>query len=844
MNAHKKLMNTTNPPRKKVERKFKPREKAPPPLRVHPLQRLGAFTVSAVMAFYPFAGYANPALPTGAEVIQGGVTIGENGQVMNIDQTTAAAIVNWQTFNIGLNNSVNITQPASTSTLLSRVMGGDVSDILGSLQANGHFYLVNPAGIYFGQNATIDTGALIASTLDITDEDFMAGRNIFSGVSDASIINEGVIRAHDFATLLAKIITNTGTIEVAGGTVALAARSTTLDFDSVGGSKITIDISGLTGGDVINTGYIETSGAANEITDGGAILIDADRVGQFGQVHADGAGAGHGGMIRFDADSVVALDSDSITTANAGANGDGGEVIAFSPGNALFRDGASIEAKGGSESGDGGYVDISGWEHAEVYGSVSVDAIKGEGGTFLIDPFNITIRTATAGGTILPDDGDPFLATADDSEVIISTLLGALDGGGNTVNITTADGGTQDGDITVVNNIDYVDAGGTTSATLNLNAADDIILGAQILDTGGDDTLNVGLFANATNGGGTEGGGTVQINNPIDIGGTLTANGSSTTIGADITAGGLITFTSAATAGASVTVDGLGVTFSDTLGIGTNVVVVDANGGTATFTGTVGGEGTLGVIANAVSFTTGNDIATLAADIESGGLTFADTDALTIGQAADTQTVTGINTNSTLVDITAPTGITVSQAIAAGTGAAVTLTADSMAINAAISSTGALLLQPSGTGRDIRIGTTPVPSTLDLTPTEVGSNRLTNGFSSITIGRANSTATMTISDNISIADDVVLQMGGAGGRITSLAVGQTFQTTTLNDTITIIAGSGSTDNFGVNAGYTIKTNDGVITINANDLVTSTTTGTINSGSADTIVGSVLSRNGG
>ena len=187
---------------------------------------------------------------------------------MNIDQTTAAAIINWQTFDIGLENSVIITQPADTSTLLSRILGGDISQILGNLQANGHFYLVNPAGVYFGQNATIDTGALIASTLDITDEDFMAGRNIFAGISEASIINDGVILAHDFASLLAKIVTNNGAIQAAGGTVALGARETTFEFDSVYGSRITIDLSGFTAGDAINTGYINTTGLANN--NGGA----------------------------------------------------------------------------------------------------------------------------------------------------------------------------------------------------------------------------------------------------------------------------------------------------------------------------------------------------------------------------------------------------------------------------------------------------------------------------------------------------------------------------------------------------------------------------------------------
>ena len=77
---------------------------------------------------------------------------------------------------------------------------------------------------------------------------------------------------------------------------------------------------------------------------------------------------------------MVALGSDSITTANAGSNGDGGDVIAYSPDTALFREGALVEAKGGSESGNGGFFDLSGKKYVEVAGDIDLSTTNGKNG--------------------------------------------------------------------------------------------------------------------------------------------------------------------------------------------------------------------------------------------------------------------------------------------------------------------------------------------------------------------------------------------------------------------------------------------------------------------------------
>ena len=65
--------------------------------------------------------------------------------------------------------------PSSGSFNLSRVTGGVGSEIFGTLSSNGNLMLLNPNGILFGANSKIDVGGLIATTANISNENFMAG---------------------------------------------------------------------------------------------------------------------------------------------------------------------------------------------------------------------------------------------------------------------------------------------------------------------------------------------------------------------------------------------------------------------------------------------------------------------------------------------------------------------------------------------------------------------------------------------------------------------------------------------------------------------------------------------
>ena len=107
--------------------------------------------------------------PNGPQVRHGQVNYSPGSQAQ-IQQLTDKAIVDWQSFSIGASESLRILQPGQLSVLLNRVTGGDPSLILGSLTANGQVFLINPGGILFGPNSSVNVGGLVASTLNITDQ--------------------------------------------------------------------------------------------------------------------------------------------------------------------------------------------------------------------------------------------------------------------------------------------------------------------------------------------------------------------------------------------------------------------------------------------------------------------------------------------------------------------------------------------------------------------------------------------------------------------------------------------------------------------------------------------------
>lgn len=168
--------------------------------------------------------------PLGSSVAAGSATVtGEGTASVTVNQSTDKAIVNWNTFDIGVGEATRFVQPGADSVTLNRVTGGlGTSTIDGALSANGNIFLINPDGILFGSESVVDVGGLVATTGDIADDDFMAGRYVFGspGAADASVVNAGTITAASggFAALVAPGVRNSGTISARLGQVGLPRR--------------------------------------------------------------------------------------------------------------------------------------------------------------------------------------------------------------------------------------------------------------------------------------------------------------------------------------------------------------------------------------------------------------------------------------------------------------------------------------------------------------------------------------------------------------------------------------------------------------------------------------------
>ena len=169
---------------------------------------------------------AQTALPTGGQVAAGQAVVSQSGSRMDIKQASQSAILNWQTFNIGSQAQVNFNQPNAAATALNRVLSSDPSQIYGSLTSNGRVFLLNPSGILFGVGSSVNVGGLVASTMSMSDSDFLAGLYTFNrNGATGSIVNQGSISAADssFVALLAPEIRNEGILTAKMGTIVLAA---------------------------------------------------------------------------------------------------------------------------------------------------------------------------------------------------------------------------------------------------------------------------------------------------------------------------------------------------------------------------------------------------------------------------------------------------------------------------------------------------------------------------------------------------------------------------------------------------------------------------------------------
>ncbi|WP_231949325.1 two-partner secretion domain-containing protein [Herminiimonas arsenitoxidans] len=505
---------------------------------------------------------ASPANPT---VVNGQVTFSQNGNVFTITNSPSA-IINWASFSINAGEMVRFLQQNSSSSVLNRITGQDPSRIMGALESNGRVFLINPNGIMFGAGSQVNVAGLVASTLAISNSDFLAGKNKFTaGDVAGAVSNLGAITTPSGGQvyLIAPDVTNSGIITSPKGDVVLAAgRSVQLADSSNPDMQVVVSAptdKALNLGEIIAQGgkigiygalinqrgklnansavvgengkiILKASGTtlleagstttATGAGTGGEVQVLGEKVGLMGDALVDVSGQTGGGTALIGGDyqgknatvmnaEQVFVGKDATIKADAIAQGNGGKVVVW--GNQTAQAYGSIFARGGAAWGNGGFIETSGLQHLDVAGiRVNAGAAKGKSGQWLLDPENIRV---SVGDSVTLNDvaafSNPSPGGSDTSFINASVISAA------TANVTLQ----ARNDITFTQAIDITAAG----VGLTAQAGNDIIVIAPIRTNGG----AIVLSANDS-GGQARGTGLVRISADQPTGGPLTIRDSIT----------------------------------------------------------------------------------------------------------------------------------------------------------------------------------------------------------------------------------------------------------------------------------------------------------------------------
>ncbi|MBE9226312.1 CHAT domain-containing protein [Phormidium sp. LEGE 05292] len=750
-------------------------------------------------------------------------------------------------------------------------LGGGANVVL---EATGDITIGNVTGLTSGVTTNnlvdlkLDTGSLRITSTN--------GSVNFQDVSDEIRTQGGAITVQALGgKLTGGSFNTTGTTGSNTGNVNLEAKAE-LEISRVttGGGDINI-----TSGGVMN--FNELINSSSSTKNGGNITIKSGNDINLRVVDSSSAN-GKGGNINVTANKNVLLNNE---VKSSGTNG-GGDISIISTGGAISSGAGygNILAQGGS--GVGGNVslkavtkiDLSAIDTFGEAGRGNIlltgneinfgDSVRG--GVVTLEPSPTTEAIRIAGDEI--DNTDVLDISPNDLNKLVDIdqlIIGSTQGSGDIT--VDAAGATFNNSVTIQSGTGNIKANGELAAfnkgkitlitggnisTKNITATGEIKItstGGNIDTSGGKlDTSNEGetgsIFLNATGnittgdiittnvGSGNSGdvslissggtinttGGKIDTTTTGNAGGAVLLNSPVNIISGDIvtkgvTAGGNVNFNGKVTLNKDVKIDtGAGVSgdinFTGKVD-GTQQLSLEAGTGTIRFNAIVGDIIPLGKldIASAGNIELSGSITTNNSDINfNAPVTVLGTSILNAGTAT-------ININKQLV---------------AGSNQ-LTFTADKINFNggaASVSGTNKLILQPATSNLDINIGgssQSTITSALDLTFSDI--NALTNGFSSIVIGRDNSSGTINIIGNVTFNDPVILQSPVGTGNIKNTG----FSITGTDDTsVTLLANLDiNTGNVIAPKGITITSSNGAINTQLGTLDATSITG---NGSAITL----------
>lgn len=328
------------------------------------------------LILHPFSSYAQ--LPVDPSIAHGHAVINTVNSHMTIINTPNT-ILDWQSFSIGVDNSVYFQQQNADSMILNRVTGSDPSHLLGSLGSNGHIWLINPYGVLFGEHARIDAAGLVASTMGIANVDFLAKNYSFNSVGiPGEIKNQGEIRTSfgGHVWLMGNRVQNEGLIQTPGGHTAIAAGKS-VEFIDSGAPNVIVRVKAPEN-EIVNLGSL--------VAQNGQVDLHSSIVNQQGIIRANSVNADEAGRIVLKADQVMFTEN-SQTQADQG-------TVQMEVGSTLNNWGAisgkdiKLEAneilQQGQVIAQGGNITLFAKTSTYLDGIVDVSNVQGMGGNILL----------------------------------------------------------------------------------------------------------------------------------------------------------------------------------------------------------------------------------------------------------------------------------------------------------------------------------------------------------------------------------------------------------------------------------------------------------------------------
>ncbi len=404
---------------------------------------------------------------TGAvDEINGGATRGAN------------LFHSFQEFNVGNGRSALFINPPEIENILSRVTGANPSNILGTLgRANGNanLFLINPHGIVFGANASLNIGgSFVASTANAVQ----FGNIGFFSATDQNIPSQ-LLTVNPSALLFNQINQNaaiqnnsaapTGTdpagfdvfgLQVPDGkSLLLVGSNVSMDGGQLNAYSGRVELGGLTesgtvllgvDGDNLSLIFPENvartsvsltnqAGIYVEGAGGGNIAVNARNLEILGgSVLSAGIGQGLGtpetvaGDITLNATGEIRVAGNESEVSNVvglGSKGNGGNII-INSGSFSLQDGASLTASTYGQGNAGNVIvralnDVS-LTGASIFSTVESGGV-GKGGDININAATLSFIDGAELQTITREESDTQPAGQGDVGNVNINVTGAVD---------------------------------------------------------------------------------------------------------------------------------------------------------------------------------------------------------------------------------------------------------------------------------------------------------------------------------------------------------------------------------------------------------------------------------